>query len=424
MKKTVIVILVLAAVGWLGWMIYGRLTAPAAAAGRGGPQATPVAVAAVERGSIRDIQTFTGTLLPKSQFVVSPKTAGRLETLKVDIGDEVASGQLIATLDDAEYARLVEQAQAEKDVAEANVEEVRSTREMVQREYERAKALREKGIASPAELDTAETQFKAADAKLKVAQAQVAQREAALKAANVRLSYTQIAPEWNGGQAKWVVGERFADQGVMLRANDPIVSLLDLSTVTAVVYVTERDYPKIHLGQKVSVTTDAFGGRVFEGLVARLAPVVKETSRQARVEVEIPNTDRALKAGMFVRAQVEFQMHREATLVPSDAVVRRNEKLGVFLADLEAKKARFVAVELGIVEGERTEILKPALSGSVVVLGQHLLEDGSGIVLPAAPEAAEQKPATAGPPGQDARATVQDAGSETSSPAPKGGAGR
>jgi RND family efflux transporter MFP subunit len=391
MKRTVTLVLVLAVLGGLGWLVHRRLTEAASDKGPDGPPATPVAVAEVRRGLIRDVQTFTGTLLPAAQFVVSPKTAGRLETLTVDIGDEVTSGTLIATLDDQEYERLVEVAQAERDVAQANVEEAASTLEMARREYDRAKALQAKGIASPAELDTAETQFKAADAKLKVAQAQVSQREAALHAAQVRLGYTRIAPEWSEGAATWVVGERFADQGDMLRANDPIVSLLDLSTVKAVVHVTERDYPKITVGQRVLVTTDAFGDRTFEGRVARLSPVVKETSRQARVEVSVPNPERLLKAGMFVRAQIEFDRRQDAVIVPSDAVVRRNEQVGVFLADLEAGVAWFVPIEVGIVEGEMTEIRRPALSGLVVVLGQHLLEDGGRIVVPTQ----ESKPAAA-----------------------------
>ncbi|HOI53671.1 MAG TPA: efflux RND transporter periplasmic adaptor subunit [Phycisphaerae bacterium] len=404
MKKTVMVVLVLAVLGGMGWLVYRRLTAVESDKGPDGSTTTPVAVAEVRQGLIRDIQTFTGTLLPASQFVVSPKTAGRLETLAVDIGDEVASGKLIATLDAQEYERLVEVAQAERDVAQANVEEARSTLEMARREYDRSKALQAKGIASPAELDTAETQFKAADARLKVTEAQVNQRNAALHAAQVRLGYTRIAPEWTEGAATWVVGERFADQGDMLRANDPIVSLLDLSTVKAVVYVTERDYPKIAVGQSVLVTTDAFGDRTFEGRVARLSPVVKETSRQARVEVSVPNPGRLLKAGMFVRAQIEFDRRQDAVIVPSDAIVRRNEKAGVFQADVEAGVARFVPVEVGIVEGETTEVRRPALSGLVVVLGQHLLEDGGGIVVPnheskqpAATEAAPAEPATKQP---------------------------
>ena len=163
---------------------------------------------------------------------------------------------------------------------------------------------------------------------------------------------------------------------------------------------------------------DAFGSRVFDGRVERLAPVIRETSRQGRIEINVANPERTLKAGMFVRAQIEFERHQDATLVPSDAVVRRGERLGVF--QIEGGMARFVPVELGLAEGEWTEILSPELSGSVVMLGQHLLEDSSAVAVAAnghrrAGGASGQGQDAAETDGQDACATEQhppDAGAE------------
>ncbi len=75
------------------------------------------------QNAIREIGTFTGTLLPKSQYVVAPKIAGRLEKLFVNIGDPVERGQVIALIDDDEFVQQVDQARAELDVARANTEE-------------------------------------------------------------------------------------------------------------------------------------------------------------------------------------------------------------------------------------------------------------------------------------------------------------
>jgi len=85
---------------------------------------------------------------------------------------------------------------------------------------------------------------------------------------------------------------------------------------------------------------------------------------------------------MFVRARVEFAMHENATLIPLPALVRRNNKEGVFIADTKNLKARFVPVTTGIVNGEIVEITEPKISGLVITMGNHLLEDGSGITLP------------------------------------------
>jgi RND family efflux transporter MFP subunit len=255
---------------------------------------------------------------------------------------------------------------------------------MTQREFERAKALRQKKIASESELDAALAQFKTQDAKFKVALAHVAQREAALKATQIRLSYTKIRAWWEDGNEPRVVGERFVDEGAMLKANDPIVSVLDIQTLTGVIHVIERDYSEVRVGQETLMTTDAFPGKPFTGNVVRVAPLLKETSRQARVEVKIPNRQGLLKPGMFIRAQIQFARHDDATVVPVTALTKRSDQQGVFLVDTHTMQARFVPITVGIINAGMVEVVHPSLSGSVVTLGHHLLEDGSPITLPGA----------------------------------------
>lgn len=110
--------------------------------------------------------------------------------------------------------------------------------------------------------------------------------------------------------------------------------------------------------------------------------MLKESSRQARVEIEVPNPEQLLKPGMFVRAKIEFARHDNAMLIPFTALVRREDKEGIFIADLNNLKARFVPVTTGIINGELVEVIEPKISGLVVTLGNHLLEDGSDIILP------------------------------------------
>jgi multidrug efflux pump subunit AcrA (membrane-fusion protein) len=100
------------------------------------------------------------------------------------------------------------------------------------------------------------------------------------------------------------------------------------------------------------------------------------------VEIEIPNPDESLAPGMFVRARIQFAEHPDAVTVPLGAVAKRNDRQGVFLVDTATMKVNFVPVTVGIIEGNVAEILDPKLEGSVVTLGQHLLEDGAAILLP------------------------------------------
>ena len=379
-KKTAIATLVVV-VGLLGWRIVVKIRDQAAGnhgrRGKGG--AVAVEIASVGKATVREIGRFTGSLVPRSRYVVAPKIPGRLEKITVDVGDAIKSGRLIAQLDDDEYAQQVEQARAELAVAQATVAESKSALEVAKRELDRVTALREKKVASESELDETDARHAACVAKHKVSLAEVTRREAALKAAEVRLSYTRILASWEDTANVRVVGERFVDEGEMLQANTPIVSILDNRVMTALIDVIERDYSKIALGQPAVLATDAFTGREFVGKITRIAPLLKEMSRQARVEIEIPNDESLLKPGMFVRALIEFDEHEDTTVILVSALARRDGRQGVFAADTAAMTARFVPVTVGYTEGELVEILEPALSGSVVTLGHHLLEDGAAI---------------------------------------------
>jgi RND family efflux transporter MFP subunit len=399
MKKLVFIAVVVIGVVAAGWETHRRI----AASGQKGQPNRSVAVAVevqpLRKDMIRDIGVFTGSLVPKSQFVVASKATGWLRKLLVDIGDRVGRNEVIAVLDDEQFTRQVEQARAELQVAKANAENGASALDLAKREYERVTALREKQIASVAEMDAAAAQYNASQTQLKVTLAQVAQREAALEAAKLQLSYTQVRAFWEAGDPNRVVGERFVDEGALVQMNQPIVSILENNPLVAVVFVIERDYPKIRIGQQAMITTDAYPGRTFAGRIQRIAPLIRETSRQARVEIEVPNPDRLLKPGMFIRAQVEFATHENVTLAPFSAIVRRSGQEGVFLVEAAAPDAttpqglkgssqgptsqvRFVPVTTGIVNGEVVEIVEPEISGFVVTLGNHLLENGSRVTLP------------------------------------------
>jgi RND family efflux transporter MFP subunit len=376
--KLVVALLVVATVVWLTYpkLFEDQTTGQVVRPGNG---AVAVHVAPVHSGPVRELRTFSGTLIPRAQFIVAPKISGRLERVFVDLGDPVQRGQIVALLGDAEFVQQVEQARAELDVARANLAEARSDLDIAEKDFLRIELLRAQGITTQAELDLARSKYLAQQARLKVAKAQVNQRLAALRAAEVRLGYTQVRATWpeNGHELPRVVGERFADEGATISANAQVLSVLDIAGLRAVIHVTERDYPRLYVGQAANVTLDALPGRVFEGLVSRIAPIFREASRQARIELELDNPEGLMKPGMFIKATLELDRAEKAVLVPTAAIVRRSGEQAVFLVG-EDQRARFMHVRSGIVEGDLTQILEPTdLSGNVVILGQHLLEDGA-----------------------------------------------
>jgi len=403
MKKLLVALVFLAVVGWLGFEVYRRVSKPSGGPARRGSGPVAVEVVPVRKAAIRDVGRFTGSVLARSQFHVAAKIGGRLEKLMVNIGDTVGNGQLIAQLDSAEYVQQEKQAEAELEVAKANVEQALSNLDVTRKKLARYRALYEKKVTSESEIEVVEAEYKVQEAVHEVAKARVLQSEAALEAARVQLSYARINASWEDGGGRRLVAERFVDEGAMLKANEPIVSIIDISSVTAMIYVIERNYGKVKIGQEATVTTDALPGESFRCKVVRVAPLLRETSRQARVELEIPNARGLLKPGMFVRAEIEFARQENATVVPTDSVVRRNGSQGIFMLDEANGKARFVPVKLGIVEGETAQVLEPSVTGLVVTLGQHLLEDGFPVKLPENKPEAPSSPKIGPPAGGEAR---------------------
>jgi RND family efflux transporter MFP subunit len=373
-------LILIAIVGGLGWAVAVRIfEAMEEPQDQREAASVAVEVVEVERGQIRDTRIFTGTLRAQSQVDIAPRISGRLGRLMVDIGDRVERGTVIARLDDEEYMENVEQARADLLVAEASLEERRSAAGIAERDFERVNRLREQRIASESELDTASARYQSEQAAVRVAEAEVTRRRAALRAAEVRQSYATIRADWDTGGPERIVSERFVDEGAMIASNAPIVRLLDIDSVIALVYVTERDYVPLRIGLEASIATQSNAGHHAHGTITRMAPAFQEGSRQARIEIRVPNDEHTLKPGMFVTTTLELAREEDAAIIPRQALLHRDGVEGVFVIDQESMTARFEPVRVGIRERRRVQVLEPMLDGPVVVLGQHLLSDGATV---------------------------------------------
>lgn len=350
----------------------------------GSTSAIAVEVAPVSRRTITDVAYYTGTLEPGAQFMLAPKAGGRLRSLEVDIGDLVAPGQVVARLDDEEFRQAVAEQRAALEVAEAQLEDARAQQQVKRRAWERVADLRERQLSSEAEADVARSEFDAARANVRVAEARVAQQQAALRTAEIRLDYTTVRAEWSGEDVERVryVGERFVDEGANVAANDPIVSVIDINTLRGVIHVTDRDLARMRVGQSARITTQAWPGETFSGRVHRIAPLLQEDSRQARVELRVPNPGRRLSPGFFVNVEIDLQVIDSARVVPLDAVTRQNGERGVYqvvAGEDDQPEVRWQAVTEGVRTRQYVQILEPDLEGRVVTLGQHRLSDGAAV---------------------------------------------
>lgn len=338
-----------------------------------------VEIAPIQKKTLRDMGFFGGSLKPVSGYTISPKVSGRLNKLMVNIGDRVANGQLIAVIDDEVFVQQLEQARANHAVAEAQVKQTRQANITAEANWTAVKNLFDQGYSTPAAMDQADAERAAAKARYDISLAEVQRALSLVRSAEIQLSYTRIKASWNSGPSTRVVGERFVEEGALLPANAAILTLIDYSTVIAEIDVIEKDYHRIRVGQKVSILTDAFPEDVFEGKLARLAPILQNASRQARAEIEIPNHQGKLKPGMFVRVNTTYSEKQNVDAVPRSSIVKRGGKEGVFLVNEDSSTVSFVPIKAGIRDSDFIEIEEPTLRGSVVVLGQDQLQDGRSI---------------------------------------------
>lgn len=382
-KILFLTILVVGAAAGLGWLIYNQFQQRVATVKSGRDlRAVPVEVARIQRGPIALQRTFSGELEALAEFVVAPKVSGRVERVIVNIADTVKRGQVVAELDNDEYIQAVAQAQADLEVARANLTEAASALEIAKREFKRTESLLKRGIASDSEFDAARQDRLARQAQLKVAAAQVAKAESSLQTANIRMGYTQVTAGWTGGSELRVVADRYVDEGQTVAANAPLLLIVELHPIIGVVYVTERDYAHLKTGQSVSLTTQAFPDERFSGRIERIAPIFRKSTRQARIEMTIDNPRQRLKPGMFIRATVVLAREPEATIVPEQALTVRDDRNGVFIVSEDGRSVAWREVKVGIRDGNRVQVEGEGLSGRVVTLGQQLVKDGSTITIP------------------------------------------
>ncbi len=343
-----------------------------------------VETAKVKTADLKDRGIFTGSIRASERFDAAAKINEIIKEIRFDAGDTVNRGDVLAVLDDEEYALAVDKAEADLAVAKANVVDAQRQFEITLRDFERAENLYKQTVISSQEYDKYAATYQAQQAKHEVAQAQVKLAETALRTAKVKLAQTRVVASWPGDSASRLVAKRYLDPGAIAKTNDPILAIIDISTVKAMIAVNEKDYPKIEVGYRVDITTDAFPGRVFVGEVRRISQELGDLAREAEVEIEVDNPDLALKPGMFIRAEIEFKHADNVPAAPLEAVVRREDgDKGVFVLDRESSQVTFRAVTEGIFDKGLVELIggKELLGSEVVVMGQHLLKDGTQVVV-------------------------------------------
>ena len=321
--------------------------------GGGGFPRVPMTVelGAAKRGDLAAHLTVVGNLIGLQTVDIASRTAGRLLSVNVQLGDSVRRGQVLAKVEDREIVEQVRAAEAAQEVAKATIRQREADLNVSQLNFDRSKNLFSRGLLAKQALDDAESRYLASVAQLDLSKAQLLQNDARLQELRFNLQNTTVTSPVDG-----FVGKRNVDPGAMVNTNTAIASVVDISRLKLVVNVVEKDLRMVTAGDVGIVEVDAYPGEKFNGRIARVAPVLDPATRTASIEIEIPNGDARLKPGMYARISLTVEERKNTLVAPKNAVIDFENKRGVWMPS-EDRRAQFVPVTLGIEGPEQIEIL-------------------------------------------------------------------
>jgi HlyD family secretion protein len=370
------------------------------AATRSGTKIDPSKLQKVEKGDLAKSVVATGKVTPITKVEVKSKASGIVKKLLVDSGDKVKKGQLLAQLDKEEIEAQVEQSRAAAEAAAANLMSSEADFErakvdaegpdvpLLKRAYERAIGMAKAGVVSTSALEDAQKNYELAlnkqnvskaqvtvlKAKIAQSQGQLAQDRANLKQLEEQLSYTDIESPIDG-----VVLSRDVEMGdavssilVLGSSATLVMTLGDTSSVYVKGKVDESDIGKVYLGQPARIKVESFKDKTFNGVVTKISPmgVEKDNVTTFEVRVSINNPGGELKAEMTANAEIILEEHKSVLQIPEGAIIYdKDKKASVEVPDPHAKEGKKkMAVNIGISNGAKTELLSGLKEGDEVVL--------------------------------------------------------
>ncbi len=370
------------------------------AATSGGTKIDPSKLAKVEKGDLAKSVVATGKIWPITQVEVKSKATGIVKKLYVEYGDRVKKGQLLAELDRDEMQAQVAQASAQLEASEASLGSTRADLErakvdaespdlpMLKRAYDRAVGMAKEGVVSASALDDAQkayvlaqnkqnvakAQLQVLQAKIGQAQGQLARDRATLKQLEEQLGYTTIESPLDGIvlSRDVEIGDAVSSILVLGSSATLVMTLGDTSEVYVKGKVDESDIGKVYLGQPARIKVESFKDKTFTGKVTKISPmgVEKDNVTTFEVRVSINNPEGVLKAMMTANAEIILEEHKNVLQIPEGAIIYDKDKnASVEVPDPKAKEGKKkLAVNIGISNGAKTELLKGLKEGDQVVL--------------------------------------------------------
>lgn len=294
---------------------------------------------------LTDMLVLPGETEAMDDVRLAAERSGIIEWAGVEEGQKVKKGDHIIRIDLSALKAALDRAKANYSLAE--------------QQLKRRKKLYAKKVLSREEMDEAETEVLVADANVREAE--------------VNYRYGVVTSPVAG-----VVNKRVVDPGEYVGAGDHVADIVNVTQLKVVFNVPEIDVRYLKEGQKAPVSIDAFPGRKWDGIIDFVAWKADEATRTFPVRLIIDNKDGAVRPGMIARATFVRRALTEAVTVPLFAVLDKGGERIVFVEKNDVAQAR--TVTLGVIDGERVQVLKGlSIGDKLIIAGHREVEDGTKV---------------------------------------------
>ncbi|NQV36077.1 MAG: efflux RND transporter periplasmic adaptor subunit [Phycisphaeraceae bacterium] len=302
--------------------------------------APPVNVSVLQiipEAAVLDTFDLPAVVEPNRVTTVSAEIAGHIATIVCKKGQRIQPSDVLVTLN-------TDLLMPQYDTAKAQYERARL-------EWERMEELVQKRATAQSDLDDATT-------KMAIARAAVEQIQATLDRCRI------LAPE------QGVINDLPVELGEYLDPGVPVAQLVDTTTVKVAIGLPEKDVPYFCVGQTAEIKVSLRGAeRTFSGAITFISKVADIQTRSTRMEITLPNPDNGLHSGQIVLVRLTRQTFRNAIFVPLLAVIPMESGKAVYI--VQDGKAVRRDVELGVIKGDRIQILKGLDAGNQLIVEGH-----------------------------------------------------
>ncbi|MEO6576333.1 MAG: efflux RND transporter periplasmic adaptor subunit [Polyangiaceae bacterium] len=289
-----------------------------------------VQVVTPKRKSSDHAMVLPGSVQALEETIVYSRASGYVRKWNVDIGDKVKEGDVLVEVDTPEIDQQLSQARAQLVQAQAGLAQATANRQFSTTNLERYKDLAPKGVASQQELDQHQAQSTVDHANVQVAQAAIDAQQANVHRLTDLKSFSRVTAPFSG-----MVNARMIARGDLVSQTTALFKISSVDPVRVFVQVPQDIAPSVRADVPAHVTVPEYGGRIFEGKVARMAGSLDATSRTMNTEVRVPNPKAELLVGMYARVGLTLPSPHSVLEVPATALLNdaKGPRVAIVTAD-------------------------------------------------------------------------------------------